>query len=111
MSLIFTGDLLVITTKKRCKIVRGIDLLFQLWHEDFDELWPDHLKISKICTFMGCLWAKYIIFELKKYRGVMFDDSAYWYKIWRKTDFCFQKLYEEFGNFLPEHLKVSKLGL
>ena len=54
------------------KIWRGIDLSVQNWHEEFDEFWPEHSKISKICTLMGCFWPKYIMFELKKYRGVMF---------------------------------------
>ena len=45
---------------------RGIDLLVQNWHEEFDELWPEHSKISKICILMGCFWQKYILFELKK---------------------------------------------
>ena len=94
-----------------CKSWRGIDLSFQNWHEDFDEFWPDYSKISKSCTLMGCLWPSYITFDLKKYRGVMFGSTAYWCKIWRKTDFWFQKLYEEFGKFSPEHLKVSKFGL
>ena len=59
--------------------------------EKFDEFWPEYSKISKICTFLnGLLLTKvYIIFELKKYRGVMFDGTEYWHKIWRKTDFCF----------------------
>ena len=60
---------------------------------------------------MGCLWPKYIMFELKNYMGDMFDDTKYWCKILRKTDFCFQKWHEEFGKFSLEHLKVSKLGL
>ena len=93
--------------EKRWKIGRGIDLLFQNWHEDFDKFWPEHLKISNICTLMACLWPKYIMFELKTYRRVMFDGTEYWCKIWRKTGFCFQKWHEEFGKFSPEHLKVS----
>ena len=94
-----------------CKIGKAIDLSFQNW-QDFDEFWPEHSKISKICTLlMGCLWPKYIMFDLKKYRGVMFGSTEYWCKIWRKTDFCFQKWHEEFEKFSPEHLKVSKLGL
>ena len=63
-----------------------------------------------ICTLIGCLWPKYMC-DLKKYRGVMFRSTEYWCKIWRKTDFCFQKWHEEFEKFSPEHLKVSKLGL
>ena len=94
-----------------CKMWREIDLSFQNWHEEFDEFWPEHSKISKICTLMGCIWPKCIMFEFRKYRGVMFDSNQGWYKIWKKTDLCFQKWHEEFGKFSPEHLKVSKLGL
>ena len=48
------------------KIWSGTDVSIQTWHEEFDEVWPGHLKISKICTLMGCFWPKYIMFELKK---------------------------------------------
>ena len=36
------------------------------WHEEFDEFWPQHSKISKMCTLMGFFWTKYILFELKR---------------------------------------------
>ena len=39
------------------------------------------------------------MFELKKYRGVMSNDSEDWYKIWKKTDLSFQKRQEEVENF------------
>ena len=81
------------------------------WHEEFNKFWPEHSKISKIYPLKGCLWPKYIIFEITKYRGIIFNGTEYWCKIWRKTDFSFQKWHEEFGKFLPEHSKVSKLGL
>ena len=81
-----------------CKIWRGNDLSVQNWHEEFDEFWLEHLKVSKICSLMGYFWPKYIIFELKKYRRVMFDGTEDWWKIWRKTDLCFQKWHEEFGK-------------
>ena len=38
-----------------CKIWKGIDLTFQNRHEEFDKSWPEHWKISKIYTLMGCL--------------------------------------------------------
>ena len=75
------------------------------------------LEEELICCFkidmkiMACLWPKCTIFDLKKYRGVMFGNTEYWCKIWRKTDFCFQKWHEELEKCSPEHLKVSKLGL
>ena len=85
--------------EKRCKIGRGIDLSFQNWHEDFDEFWPEHSNISKLCTFMGSFWSKYITFELKKYRGVIFDGIKDRCKIWRKPNLCFLKWHEEFFKF------------
>ena len=32
------------------------------------------------------------MFQLKRYRGVIFDCAQDWYKVWRKTGSCFQKL-------------------
>ena len=29
----------------------------------------------------------------------MFDGTKFWFKIWSKTDMCFQKWHEEFGKF------------
>ena len=73
------------------QIWRGIDLSVQNLHEEFDIFWLEYSKISKTCTLIGCFWPKYM-FEVKKYRGVMFDDTEDWCKIWRKTDLCFQKI-------------------
>ena len=80
-----------------CKIWRGIDMTVENWHEEFHEFWPEHSKIKKICTLMGCFWPKYIMFELTKYREVMFGSTEDWCKILRKTDLCFQKWHEEFS--------------
>ena len=110
MSFKFTGELCVMKNEESCKTGKWIDSSFQNWHEDFDKFWPNHLKISNICTLMDYLWPRYIMFELKKYRGDMFDGTEYWCKIWRKTDLYFQNWHEKFGKFSPEHLKVSKFG-
>ena len=56
------------------KIWRGIDLSFQGWHEEFDKFWAEHLKVSKIFILMCSFWAKYTLFELKKYGGVIFHE-------------------------------------
>ena len=93
-----------------CKIWRKTDLLFQKWQE-FGEISPEQSKLSKICTFICSYCAKYLMFDLKKYKGVIFLDTEGWCKIWRKTDLWFGKWHEEYGKFSPEHLKVSKLGL
>ena len=94
-----------------CKIWRRIDLSFQNWHEEFDECWAEHSKVSKNCTFMGSFSPKYIMFELKKYRGVVFHDTKEWYEIWRKTDLRFGKWHKKFDKFSPKYSEVSKLGL
>ena len=91
-----------------CKIWRKTDLLFKKWQE-FGEIWPEHSKVYKTCTFICSYCAKYLMFDLKKYRGVIFHDAEEWCKIWRNTDLW--KKWQEYGKFSPEHLKVSKLGL
>ena len=73
-----------------CKIWRAIDLSIQNWHEEFDEFWPEHLKVSKIFILMGSYWAKYILFGLKKNRGVIFHETEEGYKISRGIDSLFQ---------------------
>ena len=95
-------------TEESCKIWRNTGLWFGKWHEKFDKFWPEYSKISQICTLMGCFWPKYIMFELSKYRGVMFIDTQDWWKTWRKNDLCFQKWHEEFGKFSPPYIRKSK---
>ena len=77
-------------TEEGFKIWREIDLLFQNWHKEFDKFWCEHSKVSKIFTLMGSFWAKYILFELKKYRGIIFHETEERYKIWREIDLSFQ---------------------
>ena len=48
---------------------------------------------------------------VKKYRGVMCNNTGEWCKIWGGTDLCFGKWHEEFGKFLTQLLKVSKFSL
>ena len=90
------------------KIWRGIDLSFQNWHEEFDEFWPEHLKVSKIFILMCSFWAKYILFELKKYRRVIFHETEEGYKIWRRIDSLFKNWHKEFDKLWPKRSKVSK---
>ena len=57
------------------------------------------LESLKDFHFNGLLWARYILFELKIYRGVIFHDTDKWWKIWRKIDLLLGKWHEEFGKF------------
>ena len=87
-----------------CKIWRGIDLSVQNWHVEFDKFWPEHSKISNIYTLTDCFWPKYLMFELKKYRGVMFGGSEYWFKIWTKNDV------RNLPNFYQNTFENLKIG-
>ena len=98
-------------TEEGYKIWRGIYFSFENWHKKFDKFWPEHSKVSKIFTLMSSFWAKYILSELKKCRGIIFHDIEEWYKIWGKTNLLLGKWHEEFGQFSPEHSKVLKLEL
>ena len=68
------------------------------------------LKILKSFT-LTTFCAKYIRFDLKKYRGVIFHNTEEWCKIWSKTDLRFKKWHEEYDKLPPEDFKVSKLWL
>ena len=94
-------------TEEWWKTWRGIKLSFQNWHKEFDNFWLEHSKVSKIWTLRDCFWLKYIMFELKKYKEVIFHDTGQWCKIWRKINMWFRKRHEEFGKFSQEQLKVS----
>ena len=57
--------------KEWCKIWKGIDLPVQNWHEKFNKVWTEDSKIWKICILLGYFWPKSVMFELRKYRGVV----------------------------------------
>ena len=97
-------------TEEGYKIWRGINSSFQNWHKEFDKIWPEHSKVSKIFILMGSFWAKYILFELKKYRGVILHETEEGYKIWRGIDSSFQNWHKEFDKIWLEHLKSQKFS-
>ena len=43
-------------------------------------------KSQKVFDLMDSFWAKYILFELKKYRGIIFHETEEGYKICRGID-------------------------
>ena len=102
MSLKFTRVLCVMTMKNDTKFVKELTCLFKIDMRNLTNFDLSTRKSQKICTLMGCFWPKYVMFELKKYRKVMFNGTKYWFEIWRKTDLCFQKWHEEFSKFSPD---------
>ena len=107
MSLKLTEEFSVMSKKNDAKFLKGFDLSFPNWHDKFEEFWRLHSKVSKICILTGSFWRKYIMLELKRYRGVIFHDTEEWWKIWRKTDLRFGKWHQEFANFLHSTRKFQ----
>ena len=66
-----------------------------------------HVKFQLICTLIGSCCLNYINFQLKQYRGVMSHDTEEWCKS-EENSFVVLK-WKQFGKFLPEHSKVSKI--
>ena len=66
-------------------------------------------KISKLGLYRT-FFPKKNMYKLKICRGVMSHDNEEWCKIWRGIDLSFQHYHEEFDEFWPELLKVSKIG-
>ena len=98
-------------TEDEYKIWRGIDLSIQNWHKEFDKFWPEHSIASESFTLMGFFWVKYILFELKKYRGVIFHDTEEGYKIWWGINLLFQNWHKEFNKFWLSSRKSQKCSL
>ena len=93
-------------TEEGYKILRGINLSFQNWDKEFDKIWPVHLKISKTFILMDSFWAKYILFELKTYRGTVFHETEEGYKIWRQINLSFQNWDNELDKIWLEQSTV-----
>ena len=49
-----------------CTIWNRIDFPVQNWHKEYNKFWPEHSKVSKICTLMVSFWPKYIMLQLEK---------------------------------------------
>ena len=92
------------------KIWRKTNLLFLKW-EEFGEFWSKNSKVLQICILIGSYCARYLMFDRKKYWGVIFHDTEHWCNSWRKINLWLGKWHEEFGKFSSEHWKVLKLGL
>ena len=84
-----------------CKIWRTIDFSFQNLHHNLTNFNPCTQMYENITCLMGSLWPKYMIFELKIYRGVIFDGTEDWCKKKnkKKTDLCFLTGHRKFSKF------------
>ena len=64
---------------------------------------------SENFTSMGYFCPKYMRFELKKYRGVIFHDTEQWCKIWINLDLVVSKLAWGIGWTFIKALKNLKI--
>ena len=65
---------------------------------------------SKNFTSMGYFCPKYMRFELKKYRGVIFHDTEQWCKIWIIPDLVVSKMACGIGWTLGEYFFNWKIS-
>ena len=62
-------------------------------------------KSQKFYTLMAWFWPKYIMFEPKKYRGVMFDGTEDWHGLEGKLTCSFKNDMKNFSNFRSQDEK------
>ena len=88
MSLKFTGEVCVVAMKNDRKFEKEWTCQFKIDKRNLTNFGPSTRKISNNLHF----WPKYIMLQLRKYRGVMFDGMFVFQidkKNWRKTSLCF----------------------
>ena len=66
------------------------------------------LRTLKDFHFNWLLMSKVYIFWLKRNRGVIFQNTKEWCKMWRKTDLWLGKRHEEFGIWLDPFIQNRK---
>ena len=98
ISLKFTEELCVMRMKNDAKFEADLTCRFKtdmrIW-----QILTRALKILKNLHFHGLLLSKVYNVWAKKVQKSMFDSTEDWCKIWRKTELCFPKWYEDFGKF------------
>ena len=66
---------------------------------------------SENFTSMGYFCPKYMRFELKKYRGVIFHDTEQWCKIWINPDLVVSKIAWSRWTFIRAIKSLKKCSL
>ena len=79
MSLKFTGKLCVMTMNNYARIEEALTCQFNTDMRKLTMLDLSTWKFGKFALWWAVLWPQYKIFELKKYRGIMFDGTEYWW--------------------------------
>ena len=90
------------------KVWRETDSCFQNDMKTLVNFHPNTQK-SKNFTLMGYFCSKYMRFQLKKYRELIFHDTEQWRKIWINPDFVVSKMTWGIGWTFIRALKAKKL--
>ena len=77
MSLKLTGNYVMMFQWRKAQNLKR-NCLVQNWHQECSKCWPEHSKISKNCTLMGCFWPHYTMLQLRECRGILFDGTQDW---------------------------------
>ena len=97
------------TLRSNAKVKEKLTCSFKYEMRNFMNFYPTTQK-SQNFTLMGYFCLKYMRFELKKYRGVIFHVTEQWCKIWINPDLVVSKMPWGIGwTFIkaPKSLKVS----
>ena len=95
------------TLKSDAKFKEKLTCGFKYDMKDLVNFHPTTQK-SKNFTSMGYFCPKYMRFELKKYRGVIFHDTEQWCKIWINPDLVVSKMARGIGWTFIRALKSLK---
>ena len=76
--------------KRDTKFVEELTCRFKICIRNLTKFDLSTRKVSKVFILMGSFSAKYILFELKKYRGIIFHETEEGCKTWRGIDLSFQ---------------------
>ena len=95
------------TLKSDAKFKEKLTCGFKYDMKDLVNFHPTTQK-SKNFTSMGYFCPKYMRFELKKYRGVIFHDTEQWCKIWINLDLVVSKMAWGIGLTFIEAFKSLK---
>ena len=88
---------------------------FKIGRRNMTNFDPSTRKSKKKIILMDSFWAKYILFELKIYRGTIFHETEEGFKFWRRVKLSFQNWHnvtqalESLKNFHFNGLLMSKV--
>ena len=70
----------------------------ELSKKNFDKQFTTVTTHKIVQSYYNEKCAKYLMFDVKKYRGVIFHDTEDRYEIWRGINLLFQNWHKEFDK-------------